>query len=82
MPLYESYLELLKSEIADLKNVGGRKGGAITAALFLQEFVRGKSWAHLDIGGTAYYSKAKGYYPTLATGYGVRLLIELLENGL
>ncbi len=82
MPLYESYLESLKSEIADIKNVGGRKGGAITAGLFLQEFVRDCPWAHLDIGGTAYYSKAKGYYPTLATGYGVRLLIELLENGL
>lgn len=82
MPLYDEYLKSLESDIADLKNVGGRQGGSITAALFLQEFVRGCPWAHLDIGGTAYYSKAKGYDPVLATGYGVRLLIEFLENGI
>ncbi len=82
MPLYAKYLKSLESNIADIKNVGGRSGGSITAALFLQEFVRNCPWAHLDIGGTAYYSKPKGYDPVLATGYGVRLLIELLENGL
>ncbi|MFA5250439.1 MAG: leucyl aminopeptidase [Parachlamydiales bacterium] len=82
MPLFNEYLKNLNSEIADLKNTGDRKGGSIAGALFLNEFVSGRSWVHLDIGGSAYYSKPKGYYPVVATGYGVRLLIELFENGL
>lgn len=81
MPLFKEYKKLLKSDIADIKNTsGGREGSSIVAALFLQEFVNGISWAHLDIGGTSYYSKPKGYYTTLATGYGTRLLLDFIEK--
>lgn len=81
LPLWESYLESFKSEIADLVNSGGREAGAVKAALFLQEFV-GKDvpWAHLDIAGPAYYTKPKHYHNTRATGYGVRLLVDLIER--
>ncbi len=80
MPLYPPYKELLKSDIADLKNVGGRAGGAIIAALFLQEFVQNIPWAHIDIAGTAFASKEKGYWPKNGVGFGVRLLIDFLQT--
>lgn len=80
MPLPKSYKKLLKSEIADLKNVGGRPGGSITAALFLQEFVGSVPWAHMDIAGPGYTDKLLGFQPHRATGYGVRLLVEFLER--
>lgn len=80
MPLYEEYKDSLKSDIADLKNVGGRFGGAITAAMFLQEFVGKTPWAHLDIAGTAFHTAGKRYMPKYATGVGVRLVISLLES--
>lgn len=80
MPLHEEYREQLKSEIADMKNHGGRGGGSITAAHFLHDFVDNIPWAHLDIAGTAYINEAKRYHPKFATGVGVRLLIELLES--
>ena len=70
--------ELAKS-IADLKNCGSKKGGSITAALFLQEFVGKMPWAHLDIAGTA-HKEPKHYHTTHATGVGVRLLIALLDQ--
>ena len=57
MPLAEAYDKQIKSDIADMKNVGGRPGGAITAAQFIQRFVNGKTWAHLDIAGTAWATK-------------------------
>jgi leucyl aminopeptidase len=79
-PLYPEYKECLKSAIADLKNSGGRKASSITAAMFLQQFIKQVPWAHLDIAGTAYLSELKPYHPTHATGVGVRLLIEFLEN--
>lgn len=79
MPLVEDYKEELKSKIADWKNCGSRKGGSITAALFLQGFVKDTPWAHLDIAGTA-YKDPKHYHPTAATGSGVRLLIALLDQ--
>jgi leucyl aminopeptidase len=80
-PLFEEYEELLKSDIADLKNIGGRAGGSITAALFLQRFIDEKTpWAHLDIAGTAYISSKKRYLPKNGTGFGVRLLIEYLKS--
>jgi leucyl aminopeptidase len=81
MPIFEEYREQLRSEISDICNHGGRPGGAITAALFLKEFV-GKDipWAHLDIAGTAYLKDRKRYHPKYATGIGVRLLIEMIEN--
>lgn len=79
-PLYPDYLSLLKSEVADLRNHGGRPGGSITAALFLQEFVGKTPWAHIDIAGPAFYSKERAYIPKNGTGFGVRLLIDYLEN--
>jgi leucyl aminopeptidase len=80
MPLPKSYRKQLKSELADLKNVGGRPGGSITAALFLKEFVGDVPWAHFDIAGTAYPDKPVGFNPVRATGFGVRLLVEFLEQ--
>jgi leucyl aminopeptidase len=80
MPLFEPYKELLKSDIADIKNIGGKSGGSITAALFLQRFVQNVPWAHIDIAGTAFASKEKGYTPKNGTGFGVRLLVDFLQN--
>jgi len=78
-PLPSEYREMLKSDIADTLNAGGRMAGSITAALFLEDFVGDIPWAHLDIAGTAFWSKPKYYNPTKATGFGVRLLIEFLK---
>ncbi|MEM8886096.1 MAG: leucyl aminopeptidase, partial [Planctomycetota bacterium] len=80
LPLYPRYTEMMKGTYADLRNGGGRWGGACTAAAFLQEFVDGRPWAHLDIAGTGWADGAKGYYSKGATGYGVRLLWEFLKN--
>jgi leucyl aminopeptidase len=77
MPLFEEYRERLNSDIADMANVGGRPGGAITAAIFLKEFTGGLPWAHLDIAGTAWNDEARPYQPKGATGVGVRTLAEL-----
>ena len=71
MPLAKEYMDQCKSPIADLKNVGGRAGGAITAALFLKEFVEKTPWAHIDIAGPVWNDKKGG-----ATGFGVRLLVD------
>ncbi|MGE5196112.1 MAG: leucyl aminopeptidase family protein, partial [Anaerolineae bacterium] len=79
-PLFNEYKEAVKSSIADLKNSGGRKASSITAAMFLQCFVKNIPWAHLDIAGTAYLTDARLYHPTPATGYGVRLLIDFFES--
>lgn len=80
MPMYEDYKEQLKSDVADIKNIGGRSAGSITAALFLQEFVDKCPWAHLDIAGTSFLTEAKRYNPKHATGVGVRLLVSFLES--
>ncbi len=77
MPMPEEYKEQNKSEIADIKNTGDKYGGAITAALFLAEFVDNTPWVHLDIAGTASSSKESGYVVKGATGVGVRTLVEL-----
>jgi leucyl aminopeptidase len=77
LPIYEEALEQLKSDIADLANIGGRPGGAITAAAFLREFTGGLPWAHLDIAGTAWAETREPYQPKGATGAGVRTLIEV-----
>ena len=77
MPLFEEYQEQLKSEIADLSNVGGRPAGACTAATFLKEFAGDRPWAHLDIAGTAWAEEAKPWQPKGATGVAVRTLAEL-----
>jgi leucyl aminopeptidase len=80
MPLGEAYDKLIKSDIADMKNVGGRPGGAITAAQFIQRFVNGKPWAHIDIAGTAWTSKDTTLVPKGATAFGVRLLDRLVAE--
>lgn len=80
MPLHAPYKEQLKSDIADLKNVGGRPGGSIKAALFLEEFVADIPWAHLDIAGTAFSNKENAYLPKNGVGYGVRLTVEFLKK--
>ena len=80
LPLMNDYKEAFKSDIADLVNSGGRDAGMIKGALFLQEFVEGAKWAHLDIAGTAFWSKPKWYHTTKATGYGVQLLINFLQK--
>jgi leucyl aminopeptidase len=80
MPMGEAYDKLIKSDIADMKNVGGRPGGAITAAQFLLRFVNGKPWAHLDIAGTAWASKDAPTVPKGATAFGVRLLDQFVAK--
>ncbi len=80
MPLDESYDRQIKSDIADMKNVGGRPGGAITAAAFIQRFVNGKTWAHMDIAGTAWAYSDQPTVPKGATGYGVRLLDRMVAD--
>jgi len=77
MPLPEEYKQQNKSLIADIKNTGNRYGGAITAALFLAEFIDDVPWAHIDIAGTASSNKESGYTVKGATGVGVRTLTEL-----
>lgn len=77
LPLTPSYRAELDSDIADLKNIGGVNAGSITAGLFLQEFVDGTPWAHLDIAGTAQSSKARGWVNRGTTAFGARLLVEL-----
>lgn len=82
MPLGKEYDALLKSDIADMQNIsGGRAGGSITAAQFLKRFVGETPWAHLDIAGVAWASKAKNGQPKGATGFGVRLLDRFVRNG-
>jgi leucyl aminopeptidase len=78
MPLADAYDKQLKSDIADMKNITGRPGSAITAAQFIQRFVAGKTWAHLDIAGMAWSSKDSPTVPKGATAYGVRLLDRLV----
>jgi leucyl aminopeptidase len=81
LPLWDEYKEMMKSEIADLKNTGGRYGGAITAAGFLSAFVGDFPWVHLDIAGTAWVERpTRPYQSRGATGVGVRLLVELLQG--
>jgi leucyl aminopeptidase len=80
MPLADAYDKQIKSDIADMKNVGGRPGGSITAAQFLQRFTNGKPWAHLDIAGTAWSSKDAATVPKGATAFGVRLLDRLVTE--
>jgi len=80
LPLYEEYAEQIKSDVADVKNSGGRPAGTITAGLFLQKFAQGYPWAHLDIAGTAWADKPNGYLAKGATAHGVRLLIQWLRD--
>lgn len=77
LPMYEEYKEQNKSDVADIKNSGGRYGGAITAAQFLSEFVGDIPWAHIDIAGTFFSDKEQGYLVKGATGVCVRTLVNL-----
>lgn len=80
MPLWDEYAELIKSDVADVHNTGGRGAGSITAAKFLEKFIDGhKHWAHVDIAGPAFPAKG-GSKVSGATGFGVRLLVELLQS--
>jgi len=80
MPMSREYDKLIKSDIADMKNIGGRPGGSISAAQFLQRFVNDKPWAHLDIAGTAWATKDSPSIPKGATAFGVRLLDKLVSD--
>jgi leucyl aminopeptidase len=81
LPMFAEYGEQIKSDVADIKNVGdGRWGGAITAAKFLEEFVDGKPWVHLDIAGPAFLESSKSWLDAGGSGYGVRTLVEV-ANG-
>lgn len=78
-PLWDEYDEYIKSDIADLKNVGGPLAGAITAGMFLKHFTS-YPWLHLDIAGVAFLDKTDGYRPKHATGVGVRLLYDFIRK--
>ncbi|MCM1982788.1 leucyl aminopeptidase [Lyngbya confervoides] len=80
MPLEESYFEGMKSAIADMKNTGPRGGGSITAALFLQQFVKETPWAHLDVAGPVWAEKESGYQNVGGTGFAVRTLVNWVLN--
>ncbi|MFQ5580748.1 MAG: leucyl aminopeptidase [Nitrospiria bacterium] len=81
LPLWESYFSQIKSDVADLKNVGGRGAGTITAGLFLKQFVGKTPWVHLDIAGTAWkHEGGHPYIPKGATGIPLRLLVQFLTN--
>ena len=75
MPMEEKYFDSMKSGIADMKNTGARAGGAISAAMFLKQFVKETPWAHLDVAGPVWADKESGYNGAGATGYGVRTLV-------
>jgi len=80
LPLWDEYAEMIKSDVADVHNTGGRGAGSITAAKFLEKFIDGhKRWAHVDIAGPAFPAKGGSKVPG-ATGFGVRLLVELLKG--
>ncbi len=80
MPLDEDLKSMLKSPVADLKHIGGRYGGSITAALFLAEFIEGVKWMHLDIAGPAFVESAQGRLPKGGTGFGVATGVRFLES--
>ncbi|TLM65961.1 MAG: leucyl aminopeptidase [Deltaproteobacteria bacterium] len=79
LPLWADYDQQIKSDVADVKNTGGRPAGTITAAAFLQRFAKGFRWAHLDIAGTAWIEQARPCHPKGASGVGVRLLTAFLR---
>ncbi|MDY6935280.1 MAG: leucyl aminopeptidase [Spirochaetota bacterium] len=81
LPLYKEFDEEMKSDIADIKNISSnRNAGTIMGAVFLKSFIQKTYWAHIDIAGTAWYSKQRGYRPKYATGFGVRLFLEMIKG--
>ena len=80
LPLWDDYKDLLKSDVADIRNSGSRWAGTIQGGIFLKEFVGDVRWAHVDIAGTAYLERPKAYFKKGATGAGVRFLIKFFEE--
>ncbi len=80
LPMFDEYEKLNKSDVADVKNSGGRPAGAITAAFFLKQFIGDYKWVHLDIAGTSFLNEALEYIPKGASGVGVRLLVDFLRD--
>jgi leucyl aminopeptidase len=78
MPLWDEYFEQLRSDVADMRNIGGRGGGMITAALFLSKFAGDGPWAHIDIASTDWSERERAYVPKGPTGIGTRLLLQYL----
>jgi len=78
-PLWEEYGDMIKTDVADLKNIGGREGGAITAGKFLEHFTD-YPWMHFDIAGVSFNTAKKHYTPVGGTGYGIRLLVDFLTH--
>jgi leucyl aminopeptidase len=79
LPLWDEYTELIKSDVADIKNSGGRPAGCITAAAFLKEFAGDYPWVHLDVAGTAYSETDLGFIPKGPTGIPVGTFVEFLR---
>jgi leucyl aminopeptidase len=80
LPLWDDYQKAIESDVADMKNSGGRMGGVATSAIFLKQFVDFDNWAHLDIASMALTEKPHGYVTKGGTGFGVRLLVDFLQN--
>jgi len=80
LPVDAEYGEMIKSHIADMMNTGGRWGGAITAAMFLKEFVEDTPWIHLDIAGTAWIDDNKGWIAKGPSGFAVRSIVEFTRQ--
>lgn len=84
LPLNQDYMDMIKSDVADMKNVGiGKAAGTITAAAFLKNAIEKTPWTHIDIAGVAWTqgaTKEKSYNPKGATGFGVRLILDYLQN--
>ena len=80
LPMWDEYGEMIKSDFADLKNIGGKYGGTITAGKFLEAFVGNFPWCHLDIAGVAWRESPTYYAKSGATGAGVRLITRYLRN--
>ncbi len=80
LPLFEEYKDYLKSDIADIRNIGNRIGSLMASAYFLYEFAGQSPWVHIDIAGTAWVEKDRPYVPKGASGIGVRLLLNLIER--
>jgi leucyl aminopeptidase len=78
-PLWEEYQEQISSDVADMTNLGGALGGAITAGKFLEHFID-YDWIHIDIAGPSFIKKGKSYLPAGGTGFGVRLLSRFLKK--
>ena len=80
LPMWPEYREFIKSDVADIKNTGGRGAGTITAALFLAEFTQGYTWVHLDVAGTAYTESDLVTIPRGPTGTPVRTFVEFVRG--